>query len=82
MFFWHLQMIHWSRPWPQSIGRSASPLARVVGEFTEEEDDVYLEVRDADGRLLACRIDYEDQLDRSRLTDSMFNTEPRPKIPM
>lgn len=50
------------------------PLPGIVGEFdASSEDAIYLETRDGDGRLFACRVYHQDEVEAISLTDSMFN---------
>lgn len=48
------------------------PLPSVSEHPSEEE--VYMEVRDSDGRLFACRMYHEDELSAKSLSDSMFDS--------
>jgi hypothetical protein len=49
-------------------------LPGTVGEYNEQDKEMYMEVRDGDGRLFACRVYHEDELTPSSLAESMFNT--------
>jgi hypothetical protein len=50
-----------------------------VPEETPSEDPAYMQVRDAQGRLFACRVYHEDELDPESLNDSMFDA-PRLRV--
>lgn len=50
-------------------------LPGTVGEYSsEEEEEVYMEMTDGDGRLFACRVYHEDELTSPSLVESMFTT--------
>jgi len=49
-------------------------LPGTVGEYTGEEEVSFMEMRDGDGRLFACRVYHEDELTGNSLAESMFNT--------
>lgn len=49
-------------------------LPGTVGSYTGNEDEAYLEMRDGDGRLFACKVYHEDELTPDSLAESMFTT--------
>jgi hypothetical protein len=52
-------------------------LPGTVGEYSaenNEEEPFYMEMRNGDGRLFACRVYHEDELTASSLGESMFTT--------
>lgn len=49
-------------------------LPGTVGEFHTGEGEFYMEMRDGDGRLFACRTYHEDELTQDSLAESMFTT--------
>ena len=44
-----------------------------ISDESPTDDPLYMKVRDADGRLYACRVYHEDELDPSSLEESMFD---------
>lgn len=49
-------------------------LPGTVGEYNHGEKEIYMEMRDGDGRLFACRVYHQDELTPSSLQESMFTT--------
>jgi hypothetical protein len=67
-----------SRATPSRLATLPLILPEVLEE-TPSEDPFYMQVRDAQGRLFACRVYHEDELDPDSLNDSMFDT-PRLRV--
>jgi hypothetical protein len=61
-----------SRATPSRLATLPLVLPEVLEE-TPSEDPFYMQVRDAQGRLFACRVYHEDELDPESLNDSMFD---------
>jgi hypothetical protein len=61
-----------SRATPSRLATLPLVLPEVLEE-TPSEDPFYMQVRDAQGRLFACRVYHEDELDPKSLNDSMFD---------
>lgn len=54
---------------------AALPLTVLGADVDIPQDPFYMPMmRDGDGRLFACRVYHEDEVDASSLTDSMFTT--------
>ena len=49
-------------------------LPGTVGEYNKDDKESFMEMRDGDGRLFACRVYHEDELTPSSLSESMFTT--------
>jgi hypothetical protein len=67
-----------SRATPSRLATLPLVLPEVPDE-TPSEDPFYMQVRDAQGRLFACRVYHEDELDPESLNDSMFDA-PRLRV--
>jgi hypothetical protein len=61
-----------SRATPSRLATLPLVLPEVLEE-SPDEDPFYMQVRDAQGRLFACRVYHEDELDPESLNDSMFD---------
>lgn len=67
-----------SRATPSRLATLPLVLPEVLEE-TPSEDPFYMQVRDTQGRLFACRVYHEDELDPESLNDSMFDA-PRLRV--